>query len=122
MEGKTKTTNAERCKRYRENNADECKINDASRKKRARLLLKTDKSKNDAYKKKERGRKQLAKIRKDIARRNELNHHEHEESLGPSTSFSNSAIESRSIKKAEKSLPQSTRKKKRSDQEPGFQI
>ena len=68
MEGKTKTTDAERCKRYREKNADEYKINDASRKKRARLLLKADKSKHEVYKKKEIERKQLAKIRKDIAR------------------------------------------------------
>ena len=111
MEGKTKTANAERCKSYREKNADEYKINDTSRKKRARLLLKTDKSKYEVYKKKERERKQLAKIRKDITRRNEQNHHEHEESLGPSTSFSNLAIKSRPIKKAKKSLPQSPRRK-----------
>ena len=32
--------------------------------------------------------------------------------MGPSTSFSNSVIKSRSVKKAEKSLPQSTRRKK----------
>ena len=112
MKGKTKTANAERCKRYREKNADEYKINDVSTKKRARLVLKTDKSKYEAYKKKERERKQLAKIRKDIARRNEQNHHEHEESLSPSTSFSNLAIKSRPIKKAKKSLPQSPRRKK----------
>ena len=103
MESKTKTTNAERCKRYREKNAGEYKINDASRKKRARLLLKTDKSKHKAYKKKERERKQLAKIRKDIARRNEQNHHENEESLAPSTRFSNSVIKS-SLSKKRKSL------------------
>ena len=110
VEGKTKTTNAERCKRYREANADVYKINDALRKKRARLLLKSDKTKYEAYKKKERERKQLAKIRKDIANRNEQN--QHEETLGPSTSFTNTAIKSRSIKKAERSLPQSPRRKK----------
>ena len=71
-------------------------------KKHARVLLKTDKSKHEAYKKKERECKQL-----------EQNYHEHEESLGPSTSFSNSTIKSRSMKKAEKSLPQSPREKKK---------
>ena len=37
MEGKTKTSYADRCKCYREKNAGEYKINDALREKRARL-------------------------------------------------------------------------------------
>ena len=46
MDGKTKTTNADSCKRYRKKNAKEYKINDVLRKKRARLPLKSNK---DAY-------------------------------------------------------------------------
>ena len=40
---KTNTTNADSCKCYREKNAEEYKINDALRTKRARLLLKLNK-------------------------------------------------------------------------------
>ena len=40
MEGKTKIRNADRYKCYIEKNAEEYKINDALRKRRARLLLK----------------------------------------------------------------------------------
>ena len=43
MEGKRKSTNAYRCKHYKERNVEECKINDSLRKKRARLLLKSNK-------------------------------------------------------------------------------
>ena len=51
IEGKTKTTNADRCKCYREKNAEEYKIKDASQKKQARLKLKVHKSAYEQYKK-----------------------------------------------------------------------
>lgn len=50
MEEKTKTTNADRCKRYREKNAA-YKINDALRKKRARSTLKLNKNAYEEHKK-----------------------------------------------------------------------
>ena len=74
VEGKTKTTNAERCKRYREANADVYKINDALRKKRARLLLKSDKTKYEAYKKKkEKGNNSLKSERTLLIETNRIN-------------------------------------------------
>ena len=45
-EGETKIRNADRRKCYREKNVEEYKINDALRRKRARLLLKLN---EDAY-------------------------------------------------------------------------
>ena len=109
-ERKTKATNADRCKRYRRKNADKYKINDALRKKRARQLLKINKDQYEEHKKKERERKRLAKLGKNIA----INHHSQEPlDSQPSTSFSNSAVKSRIIKKVEKSLPKSPRRKKK---------
>ena len=49
-ERKTKTTNADRCKRYRKKNADKYKITDALRKKRARQLLKINKDQYEEHK------------------------------------------------------------------------
>ena len=63
MEGKTKTTNADRCKRYREKNAEESNINGAFTKKRARLLLKSNKE----CTRKEREKKRLDKHRNNFA-------------------------------------------------------
>ena len=111
-ERKTKTTNADRCKRYRRKNADKYKINDALRKKRARQLLKINKDQYEEHKKKERERKRLANLRMYIA----INHHSQEPlDFQPSTSFSNFAVKSRTIKKIEKSLPKKSKKKERSD-------
>ena len=67
MEGKTKTKNAGRCKHYREKNAEEYKINDALRKKWARLLLKSNKDAYEKHKKKERERELPAKHWKNFA-------------------------------------------------------
>lgn len=109
MEGKkANTTNADRCKRYREKNKESYKIKDALRKKRARLLLKTDKVKYEEQKKKDRERKELTKLRKKVGIDNNSDH------LTPDTcqpSFSNSAIKSRTIKRVEKVLPRSPRRK-----------
>ena len=108
-ERKTKTTNADRCKRYRRKNADKYKINDALRKTQARQLLKINKDQYEEHKKKERERKRLAKLRENIA----INHHSQKPlDSQPSTSFSNSAVKSRTIKEVEKSLPKSPRRKK----------
>ena len=108
-EMKTKTTNADRCKRYRRKNADKYKVNDALRKKRARQLLKINKDQYEEDKKKKRERKRLAKLRKNIA----ISHHSQEPlDSQPSTSFSNSAVKSRAIKKVEKSVSKSPRRKK----------
>ena len=106
----TKTTNADRCKRYREKNKEEYKINDALRKKRARLILKTqDKEKHEQLKKKDRERKQLAKITSKI--QVTATPDQAASTSSPHTPFSNSAIKSRTIKRVEKSLPQSPRRK-----------
>ena len=73
------------------------------------LLLKLNKDVYEEHKKKERERKRMAKLRKNIA----INHHPQEPlDSQPSTSFSNSAVKSRTIKKVKKSLPQSPRRKK----------
>ena len=106
MEGKTKTRNADRFRRYKEKNTEEYKTNDALRKKRARFLLKWNKDAYKEHKRKERERKHLAKHRKNFA----INHPNlNQEPF--QTSFSNSTVKSRTIKKVEKSLPQSSRKR-----------
>ena len=86
---KSRTTNAERCKRYRERHSDEYKENDAIRKKRSRVSLKSDPVAYEQYKRKERERKRYA-----------------------TPVFSNNAVKSRSVKKVEKVLPKSPRRKK----------
>ena len=101
-QNKSKTTNAERCKRYREKHSEEYRNQDALRKKRSRLILKSNNAVHEEYKRKERERKRTAKLRK-----NALNN----QPLKPSTSFSSAAVKSRSVKKVEKSLPKSPRKK-----------
>lgn len=50
MEEKTKATNADHCKRYREKNAENYKIKEASQKNLAPLKLKADKSAYEQYK------------------------------------------------------------------------
>ena len=54
MEGKTNTINTDRCRCYSEKNAEEYKINDALRKKRAKLLLKSNKNGYEKHKRRER--------------------------------------------------------------------
>ena len=51
MEGKMNIVNADCCKRYREKNAEEHKINDAFRKKRPSMLLKSNKDPHEEHKK-----------------------------------------------------------------------
>ena len=107
MEGKKKTTNPDRCKRYREKNAEEYKINDALRKNRTRLLLKSNKNAYEEQQRKEREIKRLAKHRKKFA----INHSDLDQEPSQA-SFNSSAVKSRTIKKVVKHLPQSPRKKK----------
>ena len=67
MEGKIKSTYVDRCKRYREKNAEEYKINDVLRKEQAKLLLKSNKVAHKEHKGRKRERKRLAKHRKNFA-------------------------------------------------------
>ena len=77
-------------------------------KKHSRLILKSNKTAREVYKWKERERKRTTKLWKKVL----IDYNQQsEEYLGPSTFFSNAAIKSRSVKKAEKSLPKSPRRK-----------
>ena len=79
------------------------------KKKHSRLVLKSNKSAHEEYKRKERERKRTTKLRKNVL----IDYHQQsEEPLGASTFFSNAAIKSRRVKKAEKSLPKSPRRKR----------
>ena len=62
MERKTKTANADRCKRYRDKNPEEYKINDdALRKNPAKLLIKSNRDAYEKHKSQEREKKRLPK-------------------------------------------------------------
>ena len=102
-QNKSKTMNAERCKRYQEKHSEEYRNQDALRKKRLTLILKSNNAAHEEYKRKEKERKRTAKLRK-----NALNN----QPLEPSTSFSSAAVKSRSNKKVEKSLPKGPLKKR----------
>ena len=111
MEVKNKVKCAGLCKHHREKNAEEYKINDALKKKRVRLLLKSNKDAYEERKRQEKERKCLAKHRKNFSISQP-----HLDQQPSQTSLSNSAVKSRTIKKVEKTLPQSLRKKERSNQ------
>ena len=64
-QNKSKTTNAERCKRYRGKHSEEYRNQDALRKKRSRLILKSNNAAYEEYKRKERERKRTTKLRKN---------------------------------------------------------
>ena len=98
---KTSTANADCCKRYREKNAEEYKINCAFRTKQARLLLKLNKDAYKEHKRKDRKRRRLAKHRKFFV----INHSHLDQEPSQTTSFRNSDVTSRAIKNMEKSLP-----------------
>ena len=83
--------------------AEEYKINDTLRRKRATLLLKSNKDAHKEHKRKERERKRLNKHRKSFAINNPYVDQEPSQ-----TSFSNSNVKSRTVKKVEKRLPQGT--------------
>ena len=74
IEEKTKTTSADLCKRYREKNAEEYKVKDASRKQQARLKLKADKSVYEQYKKSKEKENCSLKGRKSSANHKHNNH------------------------------------------------
>ena len=108
----TKTTNAERCKRYREKYKEEYKISDALRKKHARLVLKMqNKAKHEEQKKKDRERKRLAKLRSKIQVNQAAASEQAASTSSPNPLFSSSSIKSRTVKRVEKFLPQSSRRK-----------
>ena len=71
---KTKATNADRCKRYREKNAEEYKIKNASRKKQARLKLKADKIAYEQCKKRKEKENGSVKGRKSSTNHKHSNH------------------------------------------------
>jgi len=107
----SKTTNAERCKRYREKHSSEdYKSKEALRKKHARLTLKSSMELHEEYKRKERERKRYAKLKNSFntspSAALTLNLQE------SSSTFTSSAVKSRSLK-VENSLPKSPRRKKR---------
>ena len=102
-QNKRKTTKAERCKCYREKNSEKYRNQDALREKRSRWIVKSNNAAHEEYKRKERERKRIAKLRRNV-----LNN----QPLEPSTSFSSAAVKSRSVKKVEKSLPKSPCKKR----------
>ena len=102
-QNKSKTTNPERCKRYREKHSEEYRNQDALRKKRSRLILKSNNAAHEEYKRKERERKRTAKLRK-----NELNN----QPLEPPTSFSGAAVKSRSVQESRKILTKEPLQKK----------
>ena len=71
--------------------------------------MKSNKTAHEEYKRKEKERKRTTKLRKNVL----IDYHrQSEEPLGPSIFFSNAAIKSRSVKKVEKSLPKSPRRKR----------
>lgn len=108
----TTTTNAERCKRYREKNKEEYRINDALRKKQKRTVLKTlDKVKYEEQKKKDRERKRLSKLKKSQATPSSATSALEATEAASSSPFSNSAVKSRTVKRVEKCRPQSPRRK-----------
>ena len=106
-QNKSKTTNAERCKRYQEKHSEEYRNQDALRKKRFRLILKSNNAAHEEYKRKEKERKRTAKLRK-----NALNN----QPLEPSTSISSAAVKSRSNKKVENLYQRALSKKEKPSQ------
>ena len=73
------------------------------------MILKSNKTGHEEYKRKERESKRTTKLRKNVL----INYHQQsEEPLGHSTFFSNAAIKSRSVKKAEKTLLKSPSRKR----------
>ena len=73
------------------------------------MVLKSNKTSHGEYKRKERERKRTTKFRKNFL----IDcHQQSEEPLGPPAFFSNAAIKSRSVKRAEKFFPKGPRRKR----------
>ena len=107
-------TNKDYCKTYREKKGDEYKIKDASRKRSKREKKKyLDPKKHDEFKKKEATRIKEHRLKKKLAEQFACDSRKETEEERPSTSssFSSKQILNRSIKKAERLLPLSPRKK-----------
>ena len=107
---RTKTINAESCKKYRQKHADKYWYQDAMRKKHYRMMLKQTNTKNK--KKKDRERKGANKTinSREIQSTSDAK----SSTMVPTSSgFSNKAKKSRSLKKGEESLPNSPWKKRK---------
>ena len=107
-------TNKDYCKTYREKKGDEYKIKDASRKRSKREKKKyLDPKKHHEFKKKEATRIKEHRLKNKLAEQFACDSRKETEEERPSTSssFSSKQILNRSIKKAERLLPLSPRKK-----------
>ena len=107
-------TNKDYCKTYREKKGEEYKIKDSARKRSEREKRKyLDPKKHNEFKKKEAARIKECRLKKRLAEQFACDGRKETEEERPSTSssFSSKQILNRSIKKAERSLPLSPRKK-----------
>ena len=103
----TKTTNAERCRKYRQAHSDKYKQADALRKKHARAKTKVlDPEKYKFKKEMDKLRKREERLRKKLAAAVS------NETTPCTSSYKHKSIKFRSLKKVENSLPKSPRKKK----------
>ena len=111
--------NKDYCKRYREKIRETYRENDAERKRAQRVKIKLqDPELYELKKKEERERKQLTRLRKKFGLVNQspatsqsTTAAANNDPATPSTSFSTKQAKARSIRRAEKALPQSPRKK-----------
>ncbi len=102
------TTNAERCKRYRESHKETYRENDSLRKRNSRLMATLDHAKNFARKEKERLRKQgygqRQKHMKCMAEKENASNVTTPETLSsasrPSSAFKHKATKARSMRRA----------------------
>ena len=114
--------NKDYCKRYREKNRETYRENDAKRKRAQRAKIKLqDPELYELKKKEERERKQFSRLRKKLGLVNQspatsqsTTAAANNDAATPSTSFSTKQAKAQSIRRAEKALPQSPRKKNKS--------
>ena len=114
---KKTSENKDFCKRYSEKNRESYRENDTERKRAQRVRIKLQ----DLYelkKKEERKRKELSRLRKKLgvvnkpsATSQSTTAAANNDAATPSTSFSTKQVKARSIRRVEKALPQSPRKK-----------
>ena len=116
---KQKSENKDYCKRYREKNREKYRKNDAERKKAQLVKVKLQNPElYELKKKEERETKQLSRLRKKLGFINQSPVTSEStaaaasnDAATPSTSFSTKQAKARSISRAEKALPKSSRKK-----------
>ena len=114
------TTNAERCKRYRESHKEKYRENDALRKRHSRLIATLDPVRNAARKEKERLRKKAYRQRQKHIKRMAVEEKNAADVATPETSssastpssaFKHKATKARSMRRAMTALPNSPAKR-----------